>query len=79
MKNILIYVTLALFSGFSTLAQNPKMDKKLKKTLDKTGLTYSLDDDGDYRITMEVETGSTHLIVLNARMDEYQGTFVCEW
>lgn len=78
MKNILILVSLALFSGFAALAQNPKMDKKLKKTLDKTGLTYSLDDDGDYRITMEVEKGRTHLIVLNARMDEYQGTFVCD-
>jgi len=76
-KLTLIVVLLGLVFG-NTFGQGAKASKKLLKTLNKTDLSFETTDDGDFRITIAVENGRTHLVFLTSQMNEYNGAYVSD-
>ncbi len=46
--------------------QTPKTDARVKVALDKAGLKYKVDEDGDFKLVMELPNGRSQLVLVRS-------------
>lgn len=72
----------ALFAAFTfTLSFafgqiTPQVDKKCQKALDKAGLVYEIDSDGDFKLVVKVPDNRTQLVYVYSNTLSYDGVTV---
>lgn len=81
MRIILGCLALALWCGVqSASAQDaPKHDERIQKLLDKEGIKYEIDSDGDFKLVYEVgEAGRTQLAFIRSHTETYRNLEIRE-
>ena len=75
-----------LFSLFasSTIAQigdpdeQPKADSRVRKALEQASLKYTIDSDGDFKLSFSLNDDRTHLVFINSNTEVYDNMEVRE-
>lgn len=78
MRQLHVAVLLGLLAAGSAIAAD-KPDPTIKRQLDSLGIKYTVDDDNDFKITMEVDDGRrTQLVFVRSNVENYGSHHVRE-
>lgn len=58
-------------SQLGSTTQSDKADKRIKRVLDQAKLKYEVDQDGDFKLTYELENKRTQLVFINSHTEKY--------
>ncbi|MEO0079461.1 MAG: hypothetical protein ABIK44_02130 [candidate division WOR-3 bacterium] len=75
MRRLLWTAVLALVIvpvAFGQLGSSKSGDHRVKKALDELGLKYTIDSDGDFKLTFEFEDGRSQLCFINSGTETFK-------
>ncbi|MCX7606534.1 MAG: hypothetical protein N2170_04615 [Bacteroidia bacterium] len=74
----LIYLRIPLIAGLVGVGTLFAQNAKIKKMLDQAGLKYTVDSDGDFKLTFGVGNGRSQLLYIMSTMEEMGGQSIVE-
>ncbi len=72
MKKIILLGAILALLGVSPTRAESNADPRVKKILDEIGVGYEINDDGDYKLILEMENGRSQLCYINSSVEEYK-------
>ncbi len=72
----LIGAILTLIVASQLFAGSP--DQRIKKILDEAELKYTIDDDGDFKMVLDMENGRSQLCYINSNVQDFQSMQIRE-
>ena len=81
MRYVLVGAVLTLVLApvaFGQLGSAPSGDQRVKKALDELELKYTIDSDGDFKLTFEFEDGRSQLCFINSNTETFKNLEIRE-